>query len=228
MRTAEALKRDGCGRRATSCWASRSACSSYYALTTRSRWYAQQQLRDSSSDVTAFASEDRPRELGRRMEPCSTSRAGKTEDQAYWNALAEGGVFGRIVIPDIQLDVLVVKGVRPADLRRGPGWIDWSDLPGPDRRRAAYPATARPMAPRSAGSTSSSRARPSTSTRRTAVTGTRSRKPSSSRRTRPRSWRPTRSPCSLSTACHPPYSARYRIAVQADLVEVRRIEDTGE
>jgi len=35
------------------------------------------------------------------------------------------------VIPAIELDAMVVNGVRTADLRRGPGWIDWTDLPGP-------------------------------------------------------------------------------------------------
>jgi len=39
---------------------------------------------------------------------------------------------------------------------------------------------------------------------------------------------PTEEPLLTLTACHPPYSARYRLAVRARLVEVRRIEDTGQ
>jgi sortase (surface protein transpeptidase) len=39
---------------------------------------------------------------------------------------------------------------------------------------------------------------------------------------------PTEQPSLTLTACHPLYSAQYRIAVQADLVDVRRIEDSPE
>jgi LPXTG-site transpeptidase (sortase) family protein len=45
-------------------------------------------------------------------------------------APVEGGVLGRIVIEDIGLDWMVVEGVRPADLNRGPGHGPWSALPG--------------------------------------------------------------------------------------------------
>jgi len=38
---------------------------------------------------------------------------------------------------------------------------------------------------------------------------------------------PTEHPSLTLTACHPPYSARYRIAVQAELVEVRRVSDSA-
>src|SRR5690606_14925332 len=53
------------------------------------------------------------------------------QDEPHWRALEPGAVFARIVIPSINLDTLVVNGVSTGDLRRGPGWIDWTDLPGP-------------------------------------------------------------------------------------------------
>jgi sortase A len=34
------------------------------------------------------------------------------------------------VAPAMGLDAVVVRGTSPADLRRGPGWIDTTDLPG--------------------------------------------------------------------------------------------------
>ena len=42
-----------------------------------------------------------------------------------------GGVFGRLVIERMELDTLVVKGHTRAVLKKGPGWIDYTDLPGP-------------------------------------------------------------------------------------------------
>jgi LPXTG-site transpeptidase (sortase) family protein len=51
-------------------------------------------------------------------------------DAAYWRGLPSGGAFGRIVAPTMGLDAVVVRGTSPADLRRGPGWIDTTDLPG--------------------------------------------------------------------------------------------------
>jgi sortase (surface protein transpeptidase) len=38
----------------------------------------------------------------------------------------------------------------------------------------------------------------------------------------------TEKPSLTLTACHPPYSARYRLAVQADLVEVQRVTDSAD
>lgn len=36
----------------------------------------------------------------------------------------------RLVCPDAELDAVVVRGVQPDDLRRGPGWMPGSALPG--------------------------------------------------------------------------------------------------
>jgi sortase (surface protein transpeptidase) len=37
----------------------------------------------------------------------------------------------------------------------------------------------------------------------------------------------TEAPTLTLTACHPPYSARLRLIVQAELIEVRRLVDTA-
>jgi sortase A len=43
---------------------------------------------------------------------------------------ADGAAVGRITIPRISADFVVVKGSAPADLRKGPGIYDQSALPG--------------------------------------------------------------------------------------------------
>jgi sortase A len=45
-------------------------------------------------------------------------------------APAQGEVLGRIVIPDAEVDWMIVEGVEPADLRKGPGHMPWTALPG--------------------------------------------------------------------------------------------------
>ncbi|TLM76688.1 MAG: sortase, partial [Actinobacteria bacterium] len=54
-----------------------------------------------------------------------------TQDRAYWDKLAPGGVFGRLVIGSMPLDTVVVKGATRETLKKGPGWIEWSTYPGP-------------------------------------------------------------------------------------------------
>jgi LPXTG-site transpeptidase (sortase) family protein len=51
------------------------------------------------------------------------------QDEAYWRALKEGGLFGRIVAADADIDTLVVRGAETDDLAKGPGWIVQTDLP---------------------------------------------------------------------------------------------------
>ncbi|MDO8986803.1 MAG: class E sortase, partial [Coriobacteriia bacterium] len=53
------------------------------------------------------------------------------QDVAYWTSLAQGGPFGRIIAASIGLDAVVVKGARRQDLTRGPGWLQYTDVPGP-------------------------------------------------------------------------------------------------
>lgn len=54
----------------------------------------------------------------------------ESEDFAYWSELEPGGAFGRLVIGRIGLDVAVVKGSAREHLKLGPGWIEYTDLPG--------------------------------------------------------------------------------------------------
>ncbi len=199
---------------------------SYYALTTLLTSVAQRELRAETADIPAFADEQ-PQV---RAQAPSGSALDFTrwaeEDEAFWTALPTGDAFGRIVIDRLGLDVIVMKGVRPVDLRRGPGWIDWSDLPGPtgtcgiSGHRTTYGAPFGRIGELAPGDTIdlfSPYRRYRYEVTRTLIV-------------RPEQVEvvaPTEAPTLTLTACHPPYSARFRIVVQADLVEVRRISDTG-
>lgn len=203
---------------------------SYYTLTTLLTSLAQRELRDDNADILAFASEQPDVRL--RPEPSGSASdldftAWAEEDEAFWTALAEGDAFGRIVIDSLDLDVIVMKGVRPADLRRGPGWIDWSDLPGPtgtcgiSGHRTTYGAPFGRIGELVEGDTIdlySPYRRYRYEVTRTLIV----------RPNQVEVVAPTEAPSLTLTACHPPYSARFRIAVQADLVEVRRIDEAEE
>lgn len=196
----------------------------YYALTTLLAWAAQEKLRSENDDVAAFVA-DEPEALETASGPDLDFTGWLEEDQTFWTALPEGEAFGRIVIADIGVDTIVMKGIRPVDLRRGPGWIDWSDLPGPtgtcgiSGHRTTYGAPFRRIDELVAGDTidlySPYRRYRYEVTRTLVVTPDQVEVVES-----------TEAPTLTLTACHPPYSARYRIAVQADLVEVRRIDAT--
>lgn len=196
---------------------------SYYALTTLLGWFAQSELRDISADVVTFAAED-PAALGASSGPALNFDGWDVEDRAYWESLGPGEIFGRLVIADIDVDALVLNGVRPGDLRRGPGWIDWSDLPGPtgtcgiSGHRTTYGAPFRRVNELAEGATvdlySPYRHYRYRVTRTLIVRPDQVEVVAS-----------TEQPSLTLTACHPLYSAQYRIAVQADLVEVRRIDD---
>ena len=199
----------------------------YYGLTTLLGALAQSGLRTENAGVQAFASE-RPDD---RLMPGDAStldfEGWEGEDLAFWTVLPAGEVFGRIVIEPIELDALVIKGVAPADLRRGPGWIDWSDLPGPtgtcgiSGHRTTYGAPFGRIGELEPGDTidlySPYRRYRYEVTRTLIVRPDQSEVVAS-----------TEEPTLTLTACHPPYSARYRIAVQADLIEVRRIQSQEE
>lgn len=200
---------------------------SYYSLTTMLTRVAQEDLRDRYADVVAFAAEDPARSLETSAGPVLDFAAWAEQDEAYWTALAEGEAFARIVIPRIGLDAIVMKGVLPTDLRRGPGWIDWTSLPGPSGtcgisgHRTTYGAPFRRIDELVPGDTidlySPYRRY------RYEVIGTLIVLPSQTEVVDP-----AEQPMLTLTACHPPYSATYRIAVQAKLVDVRRIESIEE
>lgn len=144
------------------------------------------------------------------------------EDARYWRSLAPGEVFGRLVIERIGVDELVVKGVRPAYLKRGPGWIDYTSFPGPrgtagiSGHRTTYGAPFRRLDRLRRGDTitfySPYRRYTYRVERSFAVTPDRVDVVADAEE-----------PRLVLTACHPPYSARLRLIVQASLVAVERL-----
>ncbi len=146
------------------------------------------------------------------------------EDGAYWAGLATGSVFGRIVAPAMRLDSVIVKGVDPRDLRNGPGWAPSTDLPfrtgnvGISGHRTTYGAPFRRLDRLSNGDTidvfSPYRRYRYVVQRQLIVTPD-----------KVGVFNSTAEPTLTLTACHPPFSARYRIVVQARLIDVRRIQD---
>lgn len=203
---------------------------SYYALTTLTGALAQDALRDDAP--VGVLTNEAPDVLLAEPEvadpgPTLDFEGWSDEDEPYWRGLGPGAVFARIVIPAIELDTLVVNGVSTADLRRGPGWIDWTDLPGPtgtcgiSGHRTTYGAPFARIGELEPGDTidvySPYRRY------RYEVTGALVVLPHQTEVVAP-----TDHPTLTLTACHPPYSARYRLAVQADLVEVDRVAEHEE
>jgi len=198
----------------------------YYGLTTLMGALAQDALRDDAGSVRAFQA-DRPEALVEPEGPPMDFDGWAGEDEAHWRSLEPGAVFGRIVIPAIEIDSLVVNGVTTADLRRGPGWIDWTDLPGPtgtcgiSGHRTTYGAPFGRLGELKPGDTidvySPYRRYRYSVTASLVVLPHQVEVVES-----------TEDPSLTLTACHPPYSARYRLAVQADLVEVRRVSDSAD
>lgn len=196
---------------------------SYYGLTTVLAGEAQRELRAESVDVPTFAAEQPERLVPEQPSaPVLDFGGWETEDAAAWTGLGPGQVFGRIVIRKIGLDTLVMSSVTPADLKRGPGHITWTDVPGPtgnvgiSGHRTTYGAPFRRIDELAEGDTIDLFSQYRMYRYRVARTLI----------VRPNQVEvvaPTVKPTLTLTACHPLYSARYRIVVQAELVEVRRI-----
>jgi sortase A len=197
---------------------------SYYALTSVSGWFQQRELRDRAADVPAFAAPEPAEALEVVPVESPLDFAGwEAEDQAYWMDLAEGEAFGRLVIPAIGLDAIVLPGTTTADLRKGPGWIEWTQQPGPEGtfgiagHRTTYGAPFRRIGELAEGDTIdfySPYRRYSYAVWRTLTV----------RPDQIEVMDPIGEPLLALSACHPPYSARYRLIVQAKLVEVQRLE----
>ncbi len=138
-------------------------------------------------------------------------------DKAYWDALKPGQPFATIVCEAIGLDAVVVKGVEPRDLRLGPGWAPYTDVPGPtgncgiSGHRTTYGAPFRRIDRLERGDRISLVAPHTTYTyevERVFVV----------RPDQTEVFATTEEPSLTLTACHPPYSARYRIVARAVLV----------
>ncbi|MBN2247953.1 MAG: class E sortase [Coriobacteriia bacterium] len=198
---------------------------SYYGLTTLLGARAQSELQDEVETVRAYTSEA-PDVLLEDAGSALDFTDWDIEDEPYWRALDQGAVFARIVIPSIELDALVVNGVSTADLRRGPGWIDWTDLPGPtgtcgiSGHRTTYGAPFARIGELEPGDTIDvyspyRRYRYEVTTALVVLPH------------QTEVVEPTEHPSLTLTACHPPYSARYRLAVQAELIEVQRVTESS-
>jgi LPXTG-site transpeptidase (sortase) family protein len=150
----------------------------------------------------------------------------ETQDRPAWVALKEGQAFARLVITKIELDTVVVKGTAPQDLRKGPGWITTTSLPGPDGNvgisghRTTYGHPFGRLAELAEGDTidlySPYRRYRYEVVRLFVVTPDRVDVVAY-----------TKEPMLTLTACHPPFSARQRIIAQAKLVDVRLLGASG-
>lgn len=147
----------------------------------------------------------------------------EAEDQAYWLALEDGGVFGRLIIEDIEVDSVVVAGHSRQNLKRGPAWVDYTDLPGEtgnvgiSGHRTTYGAPFRRLDELKVGDTID------------LYSPYRRYRYEVSEVFRVQPWETdvlftTEDPQLTLTACDPPHSAAYRIIVSADLGEVARFE----
>ncbi len=195
---------------------------SYYLITDIVTRREQDELSDELSDMGAVGSPSPDRLLG-GDEGVFDWGGWEAEDLAYWESLPDGGVFGRLVIEGADVDVVVLKGTTREILKRGPGWITYTDPPGPvgnaaiSGHRTTYGAPFRRLDRLGAGDTiyfySPFRRYAYDVTESFSVTPDRVDVVAS-----------TPEPRLTLTACDPPYSARYRLIIWADLVEVRRFE----
>lgn len=146
----------------------------------------------------------------------------EVQDRAYWDELSEGEVFGRLVIGRIGLDVVAVKGHSRSALKKGPGWIAYTDLPsdtgnvGIAGHRTTYGGPFRRINELRPGDTidlySPYRRYRYAVADASQVTPDRVDVMDS-----------TIDPQLTLSACDPPYSARYRLIVVAELVDVSRM-----
>lgn len=145
------------------------------------------------------------------------------QDRAFWESLAEGEAMGRIVSAPMGLDAVVVKGTSRSDLMKGPGHIDYSDLPSPEGNfgvaghRTTYGAPFRNIDRLDEGDTITFRSPYRLYTYR--VIDVFSVTPD-----RTDVMRRGDVPMITLSACHPPYSARFRMIAQAELVAVQKLE----
>lgn len=147
----------------------------------------------------------------------------EAEDEAYWKGLADGEAFGRLSAPAMGLDTVIVKGTARRDLMKGPGWIDYTDLPGPSGNcgiaghRTTYGAPFRHMDRLREGDTV-------TLTSPYRVYVYRVKRVFAVTPDRVDVVETTEQPTLTMTACHPPYSAKQRLIAQSELVAVKRVE----
>lgn len=148
----------------------------------------------------------------------------ETEDLAYWEGRKQGQSLGRLTSEAMDLDAVIVKGTSRSDLMKGPGWILYSDLPGPEGNfgvaghRTTYGAPFRDIDKLEEGDTI-------TFTSPYRIYTYEVLEVFSVTPDRVDVMASTEDPMLTMSACHPPYSARLRLIAQSQLVSVERIED---
>lgn len=146
----------------------------------------------------------------------------EAQDVAYWDGLAEGSVFGRLLVDRMELDAMVVKGHSRESLKKGPGWIDYTDVPGRtgntgiSGHRTTYGAPFRRLDELVPGDTIDLYS-PFRRYRYEVV------EVFAVRPDQVEVVETTVEPTLTLTACHPPFSAAQRLIARAKLVEVRRV-----
>lgn len=200
---------------------------SYYFVTDFVTGRQQDALRSEIADLGTMGAPS-PDRLVEEPEPELTGwETWREEDVAYWAGLEKGGVFGRIVIDKMGLDAVVVIGTGRDELKMGPGWITYTDLPGQTGNigiaghRTTYGAPFRRLDDLEPGDIisfySPFRRYTYEVTEKFTVTPD-----------QVEVMRTTETPSLTLSACHPPYSAAYRLIVRAELVEMLRLADTPE
>lgn len=147
------------------------------------------------------------------------------QDIEYWRELEDQGVFGRLVIEGMDLDAVVVRGVDREALKRGPGWMPYTDVPAQDRgnvgiagHRTTYGAPFRRLDDLESGDIvylySPFRRYTYEVVEKFTVTPD-----------EVEVVRTTEEPMLTLSACHPPYSAAYRLIVRSKLVDMQVLEE---
>ncbi len=204
----------------------------YYLVTDAVGQWQQAGLREELSTFGAAGSQSPDRLMPDEEEddeeeddeetPSSPWDGWSTQDGAYWADMPADGVFGRLIIEAMELDAVVVRGVGTEELKRGPGWMPYTDVPGPfgnvgiAAHRTTYGAPFRRLDDLQPGDTiyfySPFRRYTYVVTEKLIVTPDRVDVVQTSEE-----------PMLTLSACHPMYSAQYRLIVHADLTEVHRL-----
>jgi LPXTG-site transpeptidase (sortase) family protein len=190
-------------------------------------WVQQSRLADafarpgSAPATEAVASEPHPKAHPHPGPFDAALEGWERDDAATWRGLPDGAPFARLSIPRIGLDVTVLKGVTDADLRRGPGWLTSTDLPGAtgnvgiSGHRTTWLAPFQDIDQLRSGDVIRLTSRYRVYTYR--MTGRLFVEPSDAD-----VFTSTTPPTLTLTACHPKFSDRFRIVIRARLSGVTR------